>query len=374
MGALAMIAPTVKDVDDFMVIVTQRGDDRRFGALDWDYYGYSAAMEPYFCLTYDRDLPYQARARYIVLAEDETRARRALEESGVDAIMRGAVRLTGRSGRLGIYEALRDDDILARYRAAAADVKAPAALRAAGLTGLGVAFLSRGNLIAARDLLEKARVLAPENEKIRYQLGRTYYLAFDDKTAAGEFGWVVSHDTQNVHAPLYLADTLAQLGRPQEALKWYQWYFDAGRPPEGQIFTDVCKLGIAAVKQGKEVVRAGPGDEADGWMGAAMGFHNKGSFERAVMALRHSNHLKPVLGRLVWLAQIHAQIHEYAESARILRSLLGRVDDAKLHDDLAQALRGKDDFDGARAEVRKALALNPHDELALALEAEYRRL
>ncbi len=369
--ALARAAARERDADDFVVIAADRGDDPRFGEIDWEYYGFAASLEPYIRLAVDRDVAYESRARYVVLASDEARARRALEESGADAVLSEGLRFVERSGRLGLYEARRDPAAISRYLEIAKG-RGPAA--AAALTALGADALSRGDYAAALAPLERAKSLAPEDERARFQLARAFYLTFDDRRAAEELEWTVARDSMNAHAPLLLADCLAQLGRPREASRRLAWYGEAGRPAQAWTLQELAKQASAALAGGQGPVRLAGGSAA-AWLEVARENQRKAAYPRAAAAIERARRSGPVDPSWLWqLASIRASMHDYAAAARLFREALAAGGPAGLRVPLARVLRNQNDFDGARAELARFRPSDPDDPYLQALDAELLRL
>ncbi|MBI3551044.1 MAG: hypothetical protein HY077_00880 [Elusimicrobia bacterium] len=225
-----------QDRDDFSVIYTSHGDEELGDVLNRDYYGFAAEIEPGMFLNEGQDFPYLMRGLYYIIVERESEVAGVLDRTGVDVFMRKTLWPEATLGRLRLYSIGLNEEVLKSYREAAADARAEPALRAQALVGLGFLALKTERYSDAVAALAQAELLAPGDRKAHYLAGMARYLSFDDAGAANDFEWVVAHDTANVHAPLYLANVLAGLGREDEARRWYGRYYEAERPAASWSF------------------------------------------------------------------------------------------------------------------------------------------
>jgi tetratricopeptide (TPR) repeat protein len=280
-------------------------------------------------------------------------------------------------GRVVIYDLAPNAKTLAAYRAAGAS--RPNAERASALAGLAFAARRSGRFDEAAADLEKAKLLAPTDPKIRYQLGLTRYLAFDDRRASTEFAWCVEHDTQNIHAQLFYGDALAGRDRSDEALRAYGFYFGAKQFGGFWTLQPRAQKGIDAVR--RKAAACAPGDGSLlSWSKVAQDCFVRGSFERAAEAERvlssaaDALKLKPLPIVFLNLAQIEDASHHYAAAAEALGRgvAAGGGNDFKIR--LARELALKRDWTQARRLVDEVLSKKPGDPQAQNLQAELNRL
>ena len=372
-GAIRTVASRVEHTDDFAVIATQMGDASDIGDnIDWEYYGYASAIYPYYNMVLGADFPYLIRGKYFILAEDEAAARVALARTNVDPFLAQSLRQTGSRGRVRVFELTLDDPVLASYRAALRDESSSPSSRAAALAGLGFDALHRERLEEAASLLEKAKVLSPDDEKIRYLLGWAYYVSFDDAKAGPELCWIAEHDSANVHAPLYCADTLAAGGRFPEALRWYAYYDGPNGGAAGYMFQDRAKAAAEAAGRGAAPRLNRSSSRAR--LESAAEYFRAGSYERAVSAFSQSLRPPPALEARANMIAIEMSLKKYAAAERDLRTALdaGAGDEFRLA--LAKELAAKQDFAGAKSAVAGILKANPGFKPAVDFSRDLNRL
>lgn len=82
---------------------------------------------------------------------------------------------------------------------------------------LGSAYLQTGELEDAERVLRRARDRAPDETRIRLQLGWVYYQLVDGEKAEAEFRYVLEREAGNALAHFYLGLTEAALGKLESA-------------------------------------------------------------------------------------------------------------------------------------------------------------
>lgn len=363
----AMLAANAltRESDDYAVIHTQPGEF--FDPLSWGYYGFAAGIEPYFHLFPDRDYAHMSRRRYVLLAGDEASARAAAERSGVDPILLARMKPAGREGRVGLWTIDLDEEALAAFRAAAAS-KVPAE-RARGLYHLAFDAVSAGRVSEAVPLLEKALAAAPNDGRARWLQAWTDYLSFADAQAEAGLRWVAAHDPANVHAPLYLADLLADRGRDAEALAAYRWYLETGEAGAWYL-KDRAVAGAKALREGRGKVRSPAAGGPVDWTAAAKAYYYKGSLERAAVAMTMALKEDPKLDRWLRVAELREKLHEHAQAALLRRRALEATGDAAARLGLAKSLVLKRRFEEAGALLDGAPAGPQTDTLARLVRRE----
>lgn len=356
-GLLADVARRTRNMDDFVLILPQDASDRVAGGLAWEHHAANAGLQPQLRAVIGQEVPYLLHKQYFVAGADEAEARAALARSRVDPWLARRMAALSRHGALSLYGLTMDDALLGEYQAAAKDHAAEPALRAQALTALAFVYLDtdRTELAAAR--LEEARKLAPEDQRVRYYLGLTRYLAFDDRRAAEEFAWTVASDTTNARAPFYYADCLAGLGRTEEARRWLAWYDD---PTHGSyqatwIFSNRAKVAAAALGR------------------AGLSYDERAALERAGVAWRASLRQKPTVEALLGLARAHIGLQDRAAAEKLLRSVLASGGDPQNRYALAKILFEKGAIPEAKTEVEAFLMAFPTHAEARALLRSIRR-
>lgn len=359
-----------REWDDFAVIYNQLGEDPDLWELAWEYYGYAAHIEPYVRLGRFSDLPYLLRGRYLILAKDKEQALDSAARSALDPFLLEGLRELPPIGEVRVFRVDLDSATLDRYRAAVASPNTPPRLRAKALTGLGCSRLKTGDYSGAIGFLKKAKALDAFSRRTRYYLGLAYYLSFDDARAVPEL-LAASRGGGNVHAPFYLADSLAELGRDREALLWYAFYRKGPMHPGVWFSQDRATRGDQSVQRGLGRVRRMSSD-ARAWDGAAAGYFNKGAYERAVLAAQQAEALDPSTERLAVLSRIQHSQRDYAGAVETLRQAVAREGRSSHKIMLARQLllrRGYVEASKLTAEVLRADPGNAEAEgLALALK------
>lgn len=370
-GVMADVVARAREIDDYVLIYPSETPDSAAGKLEWEYYAFAAGMAPQVQAVAGGDQPYLLRKQYFVAAADEPSARAALQRSRIDGLFMRRLKLLAPHGRLRLYGLAMDDGLMRDYEATSADERAPPALRAQALTGLAFAYADAERLEQAALLLERAKVLAPKDPRVRFLLAKTRYLELDDARAAAELAWVVANDTGNARAPLYLADALAGLGRAAEARRWYGWYEREARgTPAGAWL-----LGERAAMGAKDA--AGPRRPPAGaqeWAAAARAYQDRGSYERSVVAWRRAMRLHPTVDTWLGLARAHAGLQEHVAAEKILKRALaaGAPEENRLA--LAQVLFYKRALGEAREELERFLRGSPGHGEALGLQRKVKRL
>ncbi|MEK7657171.1 MAG: hypothetical protein AAB412_05405 [Elusimicrobiota bacterium] len=343
--------------DDFSILAAELGD-RPLDAVAWDYYARASDLEPDYYLQENVDPPYLIRRRTFVLAEDEGQARAALARSHTGPILLGRLRRAFRSERLSVWETSLDAETLSACRSALQDRTSAKTARAGALALLGADALKRGSLKEGAALLEQAKALDPNDPRIRHQLGYAYFLGFLDEKAGAEFEWVVSHDTGNVHAPYYYAETLLSRGRVKEALRWYDWYLREDLPAAAWMLKRYAGEGAAATRSGEPSGSAAP-DGPRYWRELGVRCFKRSSYERAAIALLKSAEMQPSLDRRVEAAVAYSKIHRYTDAIRLLEGVAEAGRGADAYTLLARMLILKHRYPEARRAVSEALRLSP---------------
>ncbi|MBI5211649.1 MAG: hypothetical protein HY927_16895 [Elusimicrobia bacterium] len=378
----------VRSSSDFVVLCAQMGEglprakglmqgfEAQFAPLRWEYYAMRAHIKPYSRFLALGDHPYLLRSRYFILAADRASAEATLARSAIDPLLAEGLREAGAVGRVRIFTLDLDDGALARYRWALASAGAPAALRGQALTGLGYDALRRSAFAEAVGFLEKAKRLAPGDERARYLLGMAYYLSFDDARAEGEFAWCVARDTENVHAPVYYGDVLAAQGRVEDAMVAYARYDRSvyrGMPEDAWIFERKAASARAELRRGVgPVIMRASAPEALGR--AADAYIMRGGYERAALLLSRANRARPTVDRLMALAACSHFMFRYADSVRLMREAVQAGGGVEVKLSLANELMLTHEIAEAEGLVRGVLSGNPGRADAKELLARLRRL
>lgn len=364
---LEIIARTSEE-DDFSVVYTHVGDDgEATGQLDWEYYGFAGGLEPHFYIHRFRAPAYASPKRVYILAGTRERALQAAADSFMDPWLAARLKENGRQGRIGFYETAVDEAVLKAYREAAERSTGLAKVQA--LVGLAGEASRRKDFAKAAELLERAKALRPEDPRVRYQLGMARYMLLDDRRAAEELRWCVEKDSENVHAALYLGDAYAGMGRDQEALRWYGWFFEPGHPSGVWMFRDRSTLGAEAVKKGRGRVALDLSSPM-GLERAAKDYFFKGSFERCQLLVSRAERLEPTFDRRAGLAMSMGKQHLYAEAIRQLQRYLKDGENREYRLFLARELMLKNRHEEAREQIRRLLELDPSFEPALKARAD----
>lgn len=372
--AIREVARLAREQDDLAMILPPKEDSGLRGdyPMPWEYAAMLVNFRTFEKSADQADFPYLARKHYYAIATSEEQAHRMLDASRVDPFMQKTFRPRGTFGKLTIYSVDRDASVIAQYKAAAADRRAPAAERAQALTGLGADATARGEPAAAVAPLVKAKALFPNDPKIRFQLAMAHYLAFQDVQAIPEFEWVVAHDTANVHAPFYLGDLLLLDGRWEDSLHWFWWYIPG--PPKAWFFNARAKTALqAAFKKPPKGSIWATGEQ--GWFDRFGLFYSRGAYERADAALARAIKVEPAHAALYqYRANMQSSLSNYHACYVYAMMALDRGAgyDAKLL--AARALEIKFRLDEARRLTKEMLARNPDNQKARDLLEELDRL
>ncbi len=363
-GAFAALVPLVAHSDDFVVIPTQMGDTSVIeDKIDWESYGFGSSIFPYYDMGLDSDFRYLIRGTYFVLAADEPSARAALARSGADAILSGSLKLVATRGKVRIYRADLDAEVLARARALSRN--------SAALADLAADALRREKPVEAAAFLEKAKALAPDDEKIRFLLGESYYLAFDDAKAEPELGWVVARDSNNVHAPILYGDALAARARFDEAAKAYAYYSGPSAGPGAYMFADRAKAGAEAAR--RRMTARLDWTSFESLIASGRGFYAMGSLERARAAYHEAFRRDKTLKFRSDEVQLDFLLKRYAAAEDLLRECVAKGGGEVYQLALAQVLGVKRRVPEARAALAEVLQDDPRSVKALELRATLNR-
>lgn len=370
---MADVVVRTRHVDDFVLIHPAAGLARFGGRVDWEYYAFAAGLPPQLRTATGQDAGYLLRKQYFIAAESEAEARSALERSRIDPVFARRLRPLARHGTLLLFGLAMDDALLREYKSISHDGSADPALRAQALTGLAFILLDSDRLQEAAALLEKAKELAPQDNRVRFHLGLTRHLALDDRKAAEEFAWLASHDAGNARAPLYYGDALAAQGRSEEALREYAWYDDPKNKANAGawLFGNRARMAAESVRRGDSPPP--PGKDGDGWARAARAFGERGSLERAAVAWRSAMRLKPTAEVWLGLAQTHIGLQENAAAEQILKRILatGALQENRVA--LAKVLYEKRSLAEAGRELESFIAAHPAHEEGRKLLRKIRR-
>lgn len=336
--------------DSRAIVFVPELPDGGAGKLDLQIYAQSSHMRMGVNSHHKRHRPYQRFDKTIFIARDEAQARRAAAASGVDPALVNRLRVIETVGRLSLYEAAVDDIVEAAWMSVPPD--ASVERRADALTGLAQRAMRRRRYVEAARLLEAAKLLKPASHAVRFLLGHAYYLDFQDAKAAPELRWSIESDSENVHAPLYYADVLGELGERAEALRWYQWYSLKEGPPGRWHYSALARLGQRFIQEGSPKREQAP-TTAAGWEKEAGRLEAKGSRERALEAWHRANGLASTPRRLSRLVELHSENDEYSAALVCMRQLEARFQTSSTRYALAVALHNA----GAREEASRLRAL-----------------
>lgn len=359
--------------ESFAVIYAPTHIDVAPGRVCWDYYAVAANMPAQFIMSADKDFPYLLRTRYYVVATSPEEARTAMRRSGADPLLLERLRMLKTVGRLSIYEVSMSNRMLEEYRRIAADKSREPGLRAQALTAVAFANMRIYRMNKAVSLLEEAKGLSPLDPRVRYYLGKAHYLNFDDPKAEPELAWAVANDTANVHAPFYYADVLTGLGRFEEAKKWYEWYFRPEAPEGSWYFKAWAYLGVQSLLGGTAHVPLNARDY-DGWAALAKGYHDKGSYERAIVGLRQMAMRRSHPAIYLKLADIYNAMQNFGMCAELLKMALEKGDSSEVRVKLVKALMKQNRYAEARREAERILREDPNHRDAVKLKRELDRL
>ncbi len=346
-------------------------------AVAWDYHATSVNLRPHERVLLGKDRGYLARRHYYIVSAGDEEAEEAMALSRIDPILKRSLRLAGVFRKLRLYTLGVDASVIEAYKAAAADAGLEPEQRVQALTGLGADAMVREDPEQAVRWLSRARYLSmgfKGDAKVRFLLGMAHYLSFEDRAAAEEFAWVVAHDTHNFHAPLYLADALAEQGRTEEARGWYGWYLRPGAPTESWFLADRARAGAAALRAGGNPrILARPRD-ADAWTALGLAYQAQGSYERADRALARAWSIRPRSELLFHRAVAHSHLKNYHRASEflLLADQAGLGVEARIG--LAEMLRMKYRLREADALIARALREHPENEGARRIAAELRRM
>jgi tetratricopeptide (TPR) repeat protein len=254
---------------------------------------------------------------------------------------------------------------------------------------IGVAELRRATTIQpgrATYYFSKASELDPADGDLFFNLGYAYWLDKDPKAAIYWLREAVRRDPGDGDAHFILGVALQQTGATAEATrerelaarlssKYAEWGKTAGGDPVPRGLERLHEeLLPARARVDNMITTAGQRDQEN-----LAAFHldaGRRAFEReadreAIQELRRALYLSPYLAEAhLLLGRLYLRGGRAAEAVEALKIALWSEETVAAHVSLAEALLQVQDQAAARAEIERALALDPKSPEALALKAK----